>query len=385
MTARRQFHSFDALRFFAFLKVFFLHIPVAAFPVFNFLKNGGGTGVIFFFVLSGFLITYILLSEKAGSGTINLKSFYLRRILRIWPLYYLILFIAFITPFLVSLFHLQSSGEGYEPNWVMSCLYLENYQMIRMNGHPNVSPLGVTWSLCIEEHFYLFWGLLLYFLPVKKLPLVLGLLLALAHVARYFFTLHGWLTIDLLTNIDYFVYGAIPAFLLVCQKKKLLAWITQISFGTKIFLIVLTIFYVEVSPNISYPFQLYVEPVLFGVCFSGVICLILPDKNALRIDDRSPFSRLGRYTYGMYLYHTIVINLLLHVFDKTGAWSGSIPKVLLFIVIAFLVTTGISLLSYYCFERYFLMLKKKWAARAGEEAITAFAGPVERPSGDRYQ
>src|SRR4051812_32969529 len=139
LIARRQFHSFDALRFFAFLKVFFLHIPVATFAAFNFVKNGGGTGVTFFFVLSGFLITYILLSEKAVTKNINLKSFYLRRILRIWPLYYLILGIAFLTPYFVSQFHLSASGEGYEPNWLMSVFYLENYQMIRMNDHPNVS------------------------------------------------------------------------------------------------------------------------------------------------------------------------------------------------------------------------------------------------------
>src|SRR3954447_9736754 len=132
MIARRRFHSLDALRFFAFLKVFFLHIPVATFAVFNFLKNGGGTGVVFFFVLSGFLITYILLSEKTLTGTIKLKNFYLRRILRIWPLYYLILCLAFLTPYLASLFQFNTSGEGYTPNWMMSVLFLENYQMIRM-------------------------------------------------------------------------------------------------------------------------------------------------------------------------------------------------------------------------------------------------------------
>lgn len=86
---RRHFHTIDALRFFALPKVFLLHLPVTAFPIFNFFREGGGTGVIFFFVLSGFLITYILLSEKKQLGSINLKRFYIRRILRIWPLYYL--------------------------------------------------------------------------------------------------------------------------------------------------------------------------------------------------------------------------------------------------------------------------------------------------------
>src|SRR5215208_8125673 len=153
--SRRHFHSFDALRFFAFLKVFLLHLPIVAFPTFNFISNGGGIGVIFFFVLSGFLITYILLSEKEVTGSVDLRRFFLRRILRIWPLYYLMVAFAFITPYILSILNIGFSKEGYEPNWIMSLCFLENYQMILTRDHPNVSPLGVTWSLCIEEHFYL--------------------------------------------------------------------------------------------------------------------------------------------------------------------------------------------------------------------------------------
>jgi peptidoglycan/LPS O-acetylase OafA/YrhL len=120
MSNRRHFHTFDALRFFAFLKVFLLHLPITAFPLFNYLKGGGGIGVSFFFVLSGFLITYIILEEKSQTGRVNLKNFFIRRILRIWPLFYLMILIAFLTPYLISLAGLSSSPEGYQPNWLMS-------------------------------------------------------------------------------------------------------------------------------------------------------------------------------------------------------------------------------------------------------------------------
>ena len=113
---RKYFDTFDALRFFAFLKVFLLHIPLVNFPVFNFLKQGGGMGVSFFFVLSGFLITYMLLTEKITTGTIQLRRFYWRRILRIWPLYYAMVAFAFLTPWLLNLFGLSSSSIGYTPN-----------------------------------------------------------------------------------------------------------------------------------------------------------------------------------------------------------------------------------------------------------------------------
>ena len=81
LTAHPNFSSeqqktFSHLRFFAFLKVFLLHLPLTAFPFFAYLKNGGGIEVIFFFVLSGFLITYILLVEKKHTDTIDLKRFF---------------------------------------------------------------------------------------------------------------------------------------------------------------------------------------------------------------------------------------------------------------------------------------------------------------------
>jgi len=72
---KRYFHSIDSLRFFAFLKVYLLHLPIQGdFPIFSFLKSGGGIGVSFFFVLSGFLISYLLILEKVKKNRINLKK-----------------------------------------------------------------------------------------------------------------------------------------------------------------------------------------------------------------------------------------------------------------------------------------------------------------------
>ena len=126
--------------------------------------------VSFFFVLSGFLITYIILEEKETTGKLNLSSFFIRRILRIWPLYYLMVAIAFLTPYLLSRFNISYSNEGYSPNWLWTILFLENYKMIITDSFPNVSPLRVMWSLCVEEHFYIVWGLALWKVKMKHLP-----------------------------------------------------------------------------------------------------------------------------------------------------------------------------------------------------------------------
>src|SRR5688572_28858033 len=95
--SKQQFHTLDAFRFFAFFKVYIFHatavVMAAEGSVLEWVKEhvafGGGIGVSFFFVLSGFLITYILTTEKLNAGTINLKNFFLRRAFRIWPLFFL--------------------------------------------------------------------------------------------------------------------------------------------------------------------------------------------------------------------------------------------------------------------------------------------------------
>ena len=168
-----HFHSFDAFRFFAFLKVFLLHAPLVvatqsdSFMMWynDHIRAGGGIGVSFFFVLSGFLITYILTHDKINHGKINVKKFFVRRAFRIWPLFYLMVIIALVIPpdFAKEIgYHMN--GGGYETDWRYSFSFLENYKMIIMDNVPKTSPLSVFWSLCIEEHFYIIWMIVFFFL-----------------------------------------------------------------------------------------------------------------------------------------------------------------------------------------------------------------------------
>lgn len=358
MSNRRHFHTFDALRFFAFLKVFLLHLPITAFPVFSYLKGGGGIGVDFFFVLSGFLITYIILEEKTQTGRLNLKNFFVRRVLRIWPLFYLMILIAFLTPYLVSLAGMTSSSEGYQPNWLMSCLFLENYKMMFSHMEPNVSPLGVMWSLCIEEHFYIIWGVALFFLPVRKTPILIVSALFVGTITRAIFISHGIGTFDVFSNIDFFAWGAIPAFLLIKYREKITASIAKIPFSMKVATIVLVIGYVFVSPNIQFPLKDTFEPVIFGIMFSSLLIIIIPEKNRIIISDRNVLSKLGIFTYGLYVYHTIVLNFLAQLSKMIGL-SLQIPlNAIFFSLVSLGITIGISVVSYHLFEKQFLKLKR---------------------------
>jgi peptidoglycan/LPS O-acetylase OafA/YrhL len=122
----------------------------------------GGLGVYFFFVLSGFLITYLLLAEKEKYGTISIKQFYARRILRIWPLYYLILILGFfILPQFVSfkIGYLQNSFEQhFYPNLILYLFILPN---LAFSIYPAVPNIGQAWSIGVEEQFYIIWPIII--------------------------------------------------------------------------------------------------------------------------------------------------------------------------------------------------------------------------------
>lgn len=355
---KRYFATFDALRFFAFLKVFLLHLPIVAFPTFNFIRSGGDIGVSFFFVLSGFLISYLLLEEKKATGTIDLKKFFIRRMLRIWPLYYLMVVFAFLTPYILKGLGLSYSNAGYEPNWLMTCLFLENYKMIWTGDAPNVSPLAVMWSLCVEEHFYIIWGVLLYSLPIKRMPFFLVVSLVVSLVSRYFFDLHGLSFLDLSTNLVYFAFGALPAYLLVTKGAAFEIFIQNLPKGIKYFFIPILILFVSICPFWDYSYAYLVFPIVLGLLFSMLIMLTLPVKNALYISKKNIISRLGIFTYGLYMYHTIVINLVLQLYNRYELTRDNALNALLFIVLTFLGSFVLSLISYNFFERFFLNLKK---------------------------
>lgn len=354
--SKEKFHSFDALRFFSFLIVFVSHVPFYLFSKNELLSTNGVLGVDFFFVLSGFLITFILLTEKEQSGKINFKKFFMRRILRIWPLYYAVLLFAFLTPTILSFLGIIPSNEGYEPNWFWSCLFLENYQMISQHNLPNVSPLPVIWSLCVEEHFYIIWGIIISFITIKQLPKVMAILLLITSVSRILFLRNEWFFFDILTNIDFFMYGAFPAYLLVKQKQKLLELIQSISAGIKWSIVLLTILYVLASNQLHYGLKELIEPVIIGVLFSLVIFIFLPQENQFKISANSIFSKWGIYTYSLYLNHLIILNLMIKIFSHFNISLKD--NWIVYIISSLLLSIVSSYVTYNLIEKPFLRLKK---------------------------
>lgn len=156
------FKGLNGLRFFAAFLVLMQHAESIRlkYSLFNLsgytLFNSGEIAVEFFFVLSGFLITYLLLEEEANTGSINIKHFYMRRVLRIWPLYYLILIIGLLLiPVVIKVLKIEYTAHF--PFALASFLYvifLPNL-VTSLWGSSFLAPL---WSIGVEEQFYFFWA-----------------------------------------------------------------------------------------------------------------------------------------------------------------------------------------------------------------------------------
>lgn len=333
-------------------------MPYVLFNKLNFFHLNGAIGVRFFFIISGFLITYILLYEKSLNNSINFKRYFIRRILRIWPMYYLILLFAFLSNYMIQFLHLSSSNVGYEPNWILSCLFLENYQIMYYNDFANVSPLPVLWSVCIEEHFYIVWVLVIGYCNLKKIPYFIFGLILVAFILRFVYNKYDIMFKDIFTNIDYFMYGAIPAYLLVFKKEKTILIINKIPIYLKAIIVTMPIIYVFGINLTNFKYFNQIEPLTSGLFFTMVLFILLPQENKFKIGDKSIFSKLGIYTYSLYLNHVIVINLMIQVFKKIELDLK--VYYFLFILIALTLTVLISRLTFIVIEKPFLSLKKRF-------------------------
>jgi peptidoglycan/LPS O-acetylase OafA/YrhL len=208
---QRRIPQLDAVRGLAILVVMFHNIS-PRYPLFHSDKlfSDGWMGVDLFFVLSGLLITGILLDTKESAG--YFKNFYVRRCLRIWPLYYSLLFFMFVVVRFLNRSEYYAVVQTSSPWWAFP-LFLQNFLLpISTNA---AGPLGVTWSLAIEEQFYLVWPLVVRFCSITQLRRLAIAEICVSPVLRYYLSLHH---VDLYTNIfcrlDGLMAGALLALLI---------------------------------------------------------------------------------------------------------------------------------------------------------------------------
>ncbi len=202
------------------------------YPVFHLdrIFADGWMGVDLFFVLSGFLITGILLNTKQSGG--YFKNFYVRRCLRIWPLYYSLIFFMFVVVRFLNRSEYQDVLRTSSPWWAFP-LFLQNFLLpVSTNA---AGPLGVTWSLAIEEQFYAVWPLVVRFCSRTQLRRIAIAEICISPALRYYLALHR---VDLYTNVfcrlDGLMAGALLALLVraenfVAAKFLKRAWILLVA------------------------------------------------------------------------------------------------------------------------------------------------------------
>jgi peptidoglycan/LPS O-acetylase OafA/YrhL len=363
------FENLDGLRFLCVLSVFLFHSfhteyeTIKESSAYHFIKRdlfwNGNLGVNFFFVLSGFLITYLLIEEKKLNGQVNLRYFWTRRILRIWPLFYFtVLFGFFAMPWLKVLFG-KTPSETANIGYYLT--FLNNFDVIK-NGLPDASMLGVLWSVAIEEQFYFVWPLVLYFVPLKRLwiPFVLVILCSLIFRAfndSYF--MHEVHTFSCMGDLATGAFGA----WLITFSGRFRYGITKLNRGAIVLIYVL--FFALYFFRDDTFFRYYETRIIERFFSANVILLIIleqcfAERSVFKMSRFRYISQLGVISYGTYCLHLIGMLVAITLCGAFGINRELWQVVLIETPLAFAFTIVFSTISFKYFERPFLRLKERF-------------------------
>jgi len=330
----------------------------------------GWVGVDIFFVISGFLITSILLQEEKDVGTFSLSRFYVRRSLRIWPAYYAFLLVVGLTGYS----HWASIG--------ICSIYLTNFDLALGWNIFEPAKIGHLWSLAVEEQFYLLWPLALSLAGRVRLPLGMGLMGAV-WIWRTVLIAQGasWqrLCAGIDTRLDALMVGCVgamiwasPAIGTVARRCASGKWTPLIATGA---LIASAMSLGHPGDYVHRPAQLFfwnVKLPAFTLLTMVLILVLLaqPRSRISRIMGHSTLVWIGRLSYSLYLWHVVAFKILpkaevpfLH--NLIPGWPmasyllASLPAELARLALSLVFASA----SYYLIERPCLSLKRRWESR----------------------
>lgn len=328
----------------------FLGIVLMKFSLF------GLRGVELFFILSGYLITRILLNSK--NSTNYFSSFFMRRVLRIFPLYYFVLFLSFVIyPLFIPI--PPEANDIINAQWKLWA-YLSNvyfYQDVSWDiaDFPN---FGHFWTLSVEEHFYLIWPLLIYFVPIKNLGIKMWLIFGfslLFWIVGNNILFFKWTT---LTYSGTLALGGLIAYYESIYPDK----IEKIALSiTKQYYILLVVFLLIVffPRNVGF-YRDFITHILSILLFASLLLVVL--YNNIRFFHSNSLIFIGKISYGIYIYHAllrafykdIIYAKLISAFGTEHA----IAITLIYTLISSIISIAIAWISWEFFEKQILKLKK---------------------------
>jgi peptidoglycan/LPS O-acetylase OafA/YrhL len=361
VTTRFHFPGLNALRFYAALAVVFSHIdqnvtprPFFAELIKPFLIDSN-SAVNLFFVLSGFLITYLLLREQAVHGQVSVRKFYLRRALRIWPLYYLVASIGLLLfPFVF--------GPGYKvavfyPEYPLMGMPIAAKLALVFCLLPNLAginaPMSHIWSIGVEEQFYVAWpwvarnklNILKACIGILILKFVLVLIIPFLYV-------DGAMKVFNELRFECMAVGALGAYA-YCEGSPRLSWCYHpaaqlLALAT---LVVMAGRHIAVNPYAATG---------TAVAFIVLILNVATNPRSLVKLDHPVLERLGQISYGLYLYHFPLLFVLLQLAGHFGLSTNTFVYPTALFIATLAGTWLVAEVSYRWFEKPFLDLKERF-------------------------
>jgi peptidoglycan/LPS O-acetylase OafA/YrhL len=362
---QKKIQSLDGLRAVAVLLVICNHIGVPFAP--------RGRGVLTFFVLSGFLITWLLLKEAGRTGTVSVKDFYIRRVLRIFPAFY----VFGILSYLLTRLTVGPLPASARADYISAFFYAGNYW--HAISHANHHYLGHIWALCIEEQFYLLWPLLFaaFYRDLRKLTYVLVGLIVFVDIYRMvlFFGFHvpdRWLNFTFDSRADHLLVGCLLAVLL--RRGALASFWNFVAARLWVSMVVFALILASIALGFRYGFAykygagFILDPLLTAVFLVQV--MVMGDSWLWGWLNWGITRYMGRISYSMFLYHLLAIQVTAYLLPQRSLLRTT--------PVAVLLTVLMGTCSYYLIELRFLRLKSKFIVRP-EIARPEIARP-ERPA-----
>lgn len=353
--ATRHFGSLDGLRFICISAVIWHHVPIwTGLTHISVFFARGHVGVDFFFVLSGFLITTLLLREETARGAFSLRAFYWRRALRIIPIYFLVVSIAAFYAIVI-----KGRTEDLEilPYYF---LFLSNFLKVE-----DIGFLSPTWSLSMEEQFYLIWPALLLIVPRRWMLQVLAALIALNVLgAMGLYEWLGLLPIDgqhlrfevCCTTYAPILMGSFCALLLNSPEGfAALRPLTGFQAAPWLWFALLLLALAGFPGALEGPPNLVVHSLM---CLMLVSLVVREDNGMAPLMRLPPLVRIGQISYGIYLYHLFALAIVTKAFEVLGLTSWGWV-----LVLYYALTILIAEISFRRFEAWFLRFRRRGPGR----------------------
>lgn len=360
--ATQFFGSLDGLRALSILAVIWFHtVPWDRAT----LLGQGNQGVTLFFAISGFLIVTLLLRQKDRRGTIDLRNFWGRRALRIFPVYHLALALYVV---LVALVERDPAARStfwsnlpafatFTSNWFVD---LENARVI----------FYFAWSLAAEEQFYLLWPLVERFARGRRPLLIAGAVLLVTQAVAIAWPLasRGHLPLRVLTSVPAAILcGVMLAHLLHEPRTFRRVWVVLGRRGSILGAVAVAALALAFAPAWGAIGEALIAFALAAVVAASVV---REDNDLARVLRLRPIAWVGTVSYGMYLFHMIAVNLV-----RRAAMAAGVTSPYVDFVGGALLAIALATASYLSYERFFLRLKERWFA--GKRAAAVPRKPVE--------